>query len=285
VPDEFAVVKWAVLAVIVFAGTVGLLAALPRPAVLGAADAVQHSVDTISIAVRRTADWVDEGVESVRAGGGNGTTTALDAYLTGLARVIDGDTIDVGTVRVRLHGVDAPESAQSCLAGGTRWPCGQRATRALAGEIGGRTVACSERDQDRYGRVVAICRHGGRDVNAWLVEQGWALAYRRYSQAYVDEEASARAARRGVWRGQFTAPWDWRRGERLASSRRDAPRTAGRASGSCRIKGNISHNSGKRIYHMPGDRDYARTKISRPGERWFCSEVEARAAGWRRARR
>ena len=204
--------KWVLLAAIVFVCAVALFAVLPRPALLGVADAMQHSFDTISVAVRRMAGRADKRVEGVRDGAGSGQTAASDAGLSGRARVIDGDTIEVGTVRVRLHGVDAPESAQSCLAGGERWPCGQRATRALAGQIGGRTVACSERDRDRYGRIVAVCRHGGRDVNAWLVDQGWALAYRRYSRSYVNEESSARAARRGIWRGEFVAPWDWRRG-------------------------------------------------------------------------
>jgi hypothetical protein len=76
------------------------------------------------------------------------------------------------------------------------------------------TVACEPRDTDRYGRIVAVCRSGGEDLNAWLVSQGWALAYRRYSTTYVDEEDIARAALLGVWRGAFTAPWDWRRGMR-----------------------------------------------------------------------
>ncbi|MCY4499035.1 MAG: thermonuclease family protein [Rhodospirillaceae bacterium] len=286
VPDEFAVMKWSLLAAIVFVCWVALFAMLPRPALLWVASAVQHSFDTISVAVRRMGGWEDERVEDARVGAESGRTVAIDPDLSGRARVIDGDTIEVGTVRVRLHGVDAPESKQSCLAGGERWPCGQRAARALAGQIGGRTVACSERDRDRYGRIVAVCRHGGRDVNAWLVGQGWAMAYRRYSRAYVSEEASARAARRGIWRGEFVPPSDWRRGERLSRSRRDRPRTPEVAPGSCRIKGNISYNSGKRIYHMPGDRDYARTKISpERGERWFCSEAEARGAGWRRAGR
>ena len=191
--------------------------------------------------------------------------------LSGRPRVVDGDTIDVGGARVRLHGIDAPESGQSCVAQGARWPCGRRATRALAGRVGGRTVVCEERDRDRYGRIVAVCRQGGRDINAWLVAEGWALAYRRYSREYVDEESTARAARKGVWRGEFVAPWDWRRGKRL----QDAARTTGpapkAASKRCNIKGNISHNSGRRIYHMPGDRDYARTRISPSrGERWFC---------------
>ena len=296
--------KWSLLAAILYLCAV----ALPRPALLETIVSVQHTFDTISVSLRRMASQADEQAEGTRgpdrfvetspghwqkvlvatAGVEDGSrrTVALDEYLSGPARVIDGDTIAIGAARVRLHGVDAPESEQSCLADGKRWPCGQRAARALAGEIGGRTVACSERDRDRYGRLVAVCRHDGQDVNAWLVAQGWALAYRRYSRAYVHEESSARAARRGIWRGEFVAPWDWRRAERLARPRREAPRMTEGVQSNCRIKGNISYNRGKRIYHMPGDRDYARTKISPTrGERWFCSEAEARAAGWRRAGR
>ena len=89
-----------------------------------------------------------------------------------------------------------------------------------SGRIDGRSVACEERDRDRYGRVVAVCRYGGQDVNAWLVREGWAIAYRRYSMAYVGAEADAKAAKRGVWRGKFGPPWDWRRGDRLESASR-----------------------------------------------------------------
>ena len=281
--------KWGLLAPIVLLCAVAAFATLPRSAQLGVGDTVQHAVDTIRSPLRRIARWVDEPVEDVRRGDGSRRAVAFDADLSGRARVIDGDTIEVGTVRVRLHGVDAPESKQSCLAGGERWPCGQRATQALDRQIGGRTVACSERDRDRYGRIVAVCRHGGRDINAWLVGQGWALAYRRYSQAYVNEEASARAGRRGIWRGEFVPPWDWRAGVRLRSSRqstgRDTGLETGHGTGRCRIKGNIGRD-GARIYHVPGGRYYERTRISpSKGERWFCSEAEARAAGWRRSRR
>ena len=198
--------KWRVLAPIVVLCAVAAVVTLPPSMQLGVGDTVQNAVGTISAAVRRMTDWVKEQVEVVRREPESPRTPAPDADLSGRARVIDGDTIEVGTVRVRLHGADAPESAQSCLAGGERWPCGQRATEALDRRIGGRTVACSERDRDRYGRIVAVCRHGGRDVNAWLVGQGWALAYRRYSRAYVNEESSARAERRGIWRGEFVPP-------------------------------------------------------------------------------
>ena len=86
----------------------------------------------------------------------------------------------------RLHGIDAPESSQTCLdAAGRIWRCGQRAALALQDLIGRRTVTCDERDVDRYGRVVAACLVGDVDINEWLVAQGLALAYRRYSRDYV----------------------------------------------------------------------------------------------------
>ena len=212
-------------------------------------------------------------VESVRIAGGSGA-------FTGPARVIDGDTLDVGGVRIRLHGIDAPESKQSCRAGGKRWSCGREATRALAARIRGRSVACQERDRDRYGRVVAACSLSGMDLNGWMVAQGWAFAYRRYSYAYVAEESGARAARRGMWRGDVVPPWDWRRGERLAGMRATTQPDNGR----CSIKGSIGKN-GTRIYHVPGGRYYEQTRINTSkGERWFCTEADARAAGWRRSR-
>ncbi len=158
----------------------------------------------------------------------------------------------------------------------------------LAQAIGSRAVACEERDLDRYGRVVAVCRVGGRDVNAWMAAEGWAFAYRKYSRDYVGEETAARAAKRGVWRGDVVAPWDWRRGERLAgegtATQPAASRPAAQADGGrCAIKGNIG-KGGTRIYHVPGGRFYDRTRIdTSKGERWFCTEAEARAAGWRRS--
>lgn len=149
-----------------------------------------------------------------------------------------------------------------------------------------RSAALDGRHPDRDGRIVAVCLHHGQDVNAWLVREGWALAFRRYSKAYVREESEAKSARRGLWRGEFVQPWDWRRGKRLESAGRYSGTVTARNRGDCRIKGNISRNSGRRWYHVPGDPEYEKTRIStKHGERWFCSEAEARAAGWRRAKR
>ena len=137
------------------------------------------------------------------------------ADITGPARVIDGGTIDVAGQRIRFHGIDAPESGQTCVVGLEVWLCGQKADHALYNFIGTSSVTCQERDVDRYGRIVATCAVRGRDIGAWMVLNGWALAYRRYSLDYVDQERRARIAALGMWRGDFVAPWEWRRGKRL----------------------------------------------------------------------
>lgn len=130
--------------------------------------------------------------------------------VTGQASVIDGDTIDIHGQRVQLHGIDAPESGQSCRKGGKRWRCGQAAANALAKMIGRQTVHCEGRDKDRYGRLVAECFAGGVNLNAAMVSKGLALAYRRYSEDYVPQEDAARGAGQGMWAGDFVPPWDWR---------------------------------------------------------------------------
>lgn len=204
--------------------------------------------------------------------------------LLGRASVIDGDTIEIRGERMRLHGIDAPESGQWCLdRSGERYRCGQRSAFALADKIGAANVRCELRDRDRYGRHIARCSQPGVDLNEWMVLQGEAVAYRQYTADYTAAEALARNKRIGLWQGQFDLPWDWRRGERGAVADRIAPSTAAPQT-SCTIKGNISRNG--KIYHMPGQRHYDRTKVATgKGERWFCSEHEARVAGWRRAKR
>ncbi|MBO33266.1 MAG: hypothetical protein CMM74_09875 [Rhodospirillaceae bacterium] len=131
--------------------------------------------------------------------------------LTGIPKIIDGDTIRIGNTRIRLHGIDAPEAKQTCNASGKEWRCGWEATNALANVVGEHWVTCSRRDTDRYGRVVAVCRAGPIDFGTWMVGNGWAVAYQRYSRDYVRDEDEARKAGRGMWRGEFMMPWMWRR--------------------------------------------------------------------------
>ncbi len=135
--------------------------------------------------------------------------------ITGIASVTDGDSLEIRGTRIRLHGIDAPESRQLCTgATGQDWRCGQQAALALSDQIGRRSVSCVTRDIDRYGRTIAVCSQDGVDLNAWMVQEGWAVAYRRYSRDYVAVEDDARRAGRNIWSGTFVMPWDWRRGAR-----------------------------------------------------------------------
>ena len=177
--------------------------------------------------------------------------------ITGPVRVIDGDTIDVSGQRIRLHGIDAPEKAQTCRIGGVSWACGVAAWGELVQLVAGKNVSCAARDVDRYGRAVAVCSTDGQDINAAMVAQGWALAYRQFSEDYVAQEDKAQKDSLGMWQGAFVAPWDWRRGDRLVI-RSAAPitkpgkrRANENAATQCLIKGKIS-SRGERIYHVPG---------------------------------
>ena len=200
-------------------------------------------------------------------------TTAWAQSLSGKVEVIDGDTLRIAGQTVRLHAIDAPEAGQVCADGsGGTWACGTAATAALSRLARGGLV-CAGRERDRYDRLVAKCYAGSRDVGAALVRSGAAFAYPRYGLDYVDAEKEAVFAGRGLWRGGSS------RADVLRAGAPDAAAPPG-----CAIKGNIS--DGGRIYHVPGQVHYARTRISEArGERWFCSEAEARAAGWRRSRR
>lgn len=229
-----------------------------------------------------------------------------------VVKVIDGDTIDVqlssGPIRVRLNSIDTPEKDQ---------PWGPEAAAALASRVAGQQVMLNVITQDQYDRLVAVVFLGDQSINAWMVQQGNAWAYRHYldDASYCVWEGDARAARLGLWSlpaGSRRAPWEWRAAERdgtsnftdysnetvancIAAMHRHGRATGGAtsvpnssaavppASGACRIKGNIS-NAG-RIYHVPGSAYYEVTRIDESkGERWFCTEAQARAEGWRAPR-
>ncbi len=220
-------------------------------------------------------------IVSLALAGGLSLPASAQSF-SGTVRVIDGDTLDVGRTRVRLHAIDAPEGAQTCEDGrGGTWACGTWVTEQVRAAFGGQRAVCEQTDTDRYGRTVARCTVGGADMGARIVAEGWAMAYRRYGMDYDLDEKSAAVAGRGIWSGGVEAPEApeaYRARVGVVSAEASQPQ-------GCTIKGNIN-SRGERIYHMPGQRYYGDTRIdTRRGERWFCTEAEARAAGWRRARR
>lgn len=200
----------------------------------------------------------------------------------GVIRVVDADTIDLGApAHVRLLGIDAAEAEQTCRDGrGEVLRCGAMATEAARALYEGRDAVCAVRERDRYGRGLATCRVGGADMGTELVRRGLAQVYRS-DPTYAEDEKEARLLGRGLWRYEMLSPAAWRAEQRATPAGEEAIRPV---VGGCAIKGNISENGW--IYHMPGMQYYDRTTIREDrGERWFCTEREAQAAGWRRARR
>lgn len=205
---------------------------------------------------------------------------AADQF-TGVPRVVDGDTLAFDGQRVRIRGIDAPESAQTCVRTGVEELCGAQAAAALGRMLAGREVTCASDERDDHGRPIAVCRVGTIDIGSWMVAAGQAVAFVKYRRDYVAIEASARQQHIGIWGTTFEMPWDYR--HRMEAA---APSTAASTPpGDCKIKGNIG-SKGDRVYHMPGQAFYETTAIDpKAGERWFCTAVEAEAAGWRPSKR
>ncbi len=125
----------------------------------------------------------------------------------GSPHVIDGDTLGMGQARIRLKGIDAPEMDQTCERDGANYFCGKEARNILRSKIGRESIRCESAGKDQYGRVLARCYSGKLDLNGWMVQQGWAIAYGSYSR----EENEARNNRQGLWAGQFVRPSLWRK--------------------------------------------------------------------------
>jgi endonuclease YncB( thermonuclease family) len=148
---------------------------------------------------------------------------AMDGAITGTASVIDADTLDIGSERIRLVGIDAPESGQRCRdAKGALVRCGSIAANALDAWINRNPVTCILEGRDRYKRALGKCSVRGQRVQDWLVRNGHAVAYRQYSTEFVEAELAAREARAGIWAGDFIMPSDWRKGVRLDGEARTA---------------------------------------------------------------
>ena len=232
--------------------------------------------------------WLDEGASA------RGVVPAQGAAIVGPARVVDGDTLAIGTVRIRIQGIDAPEMDDQCTRpDGSVWDCGVWSTDVARQRFEGRQMVCHDLGERSYDRVVGRCLLDDVDFAEAMLQAGAAKACARFalqhghSLGYMGLEAEAAAAGVGIFDGTpppragFCTP---RPGQRLAAAPEAEPELR-LASSDCAIKGNINAE-GERIYHLPGQAFYDQV-IIRPelGQRWFCSSEEAVAAGWRRSLR
>jgi len=208
--------------------------------------------------------------------------------------VIDGDTIEINIdgqqYKVRYIGIDTPETVVPSQP--VEW-MGREATTANEALVGGKTVYLEKdvSETDKYGRLLRYVFVGELFVNAELVRQGYAQVSTyppdvKYQSLFLQMQQEARAAGRGLWGATPTA------GIAEATATGAPPVAGGCPQGcitpppGCVIKGNISQSTGEKIYHVPGGASYDETVINpSAGERWFCTEQEAIANGWRRSKR
>lgn len=216
--------------------------------------------------------------------------------LAGPATAVDGDTIDMTGTRIRILGIDAPESAQQCRRDGQAWDCGAEAAAAMHEMLAAGPLECTAQGSDRYGRTLATCRNAMFDLGHEMVRRGLAVPFGDEAPyEYAEARDLARRLQFGMWAGEFDEPAAWRAANPRAEPQparvaaNDAPartasqRTPGETryadARGCAIKGNHSRR-GEFIYHLPGQRYY---DLTRP-EALFCTEREAMAAGFRRSR-
>lgn len=193
--------------------------------------------------------------------------------MRGRGRAITGDTVRIDGRLVHLAGIESPEISQVCRDKRDRaWRCGQSARRALRRILGRRSIVCRDVVEIEGRRLQATCRVGDQDIAKMVVEKGYAFAQGRFLKTYAKAEAAARAAKRGVWQGQAQRPAEYR-ARRWEVASKSAP-------DGCPIKGRIIRRA--KVYVLPWALDYRQVRVrSRRGERWFCSEAEATAAGFR----
>ncbi len=202
-----------------------------------------------------------------------GSTPSLE----GRGIALSGDTLRVAKTTVGLAGIEAPLSGQTCQSAGSRsWHCDRAARSALVRLLDDGNVSCELSGRDDDGRQLATCHVGEKDIAAELVRGGHVFAESGLFAKYGSLESEARAAKAGVWSGEAARPADYR-AQKWANAKREAP-------DGCPIKGNVK--GGRRLYVLPWSQDYERVRVSRSrGERWFCSEGDAQAAGWKPSER
>jgi len=140
--------------------------------------------------------------------------------ISGNAQIVDGDTIKINSKKIRLYGIDAPEIKQMCkkpyltiifLTFTKDYPCGKISTEKLKKKINNKVITCKILDVDRYKRFIGECYKRNLNLNSWLVSNGYAVAYRKYSKKYISNEINAKNEKKGLWQGKFEMPWDFRR--------------------------------------------------------------------------
>ena len=138
--------------------------------------------------------------------------SAVAGEISGVPRIIDGDTIKISNKRIRFYGIDTPEKKQICIKNSKEYRCGQIATNALIKKINGERVMCKVQDKlDRYKRYIGVCFFGDLNLNKWMVRNGYAVAYRKYSKDYIEDENYAKKNKIGLWSGNFIHPEKWRK--------------------------------------------------------------------------
>ena len=140
--------------------------------------------------------------------------------ISGFAKVVDGDTIKINSKKIRLYGIDAPEKKQKCkktyltisfMSFTKDYMCGEVSTQKLIKKINKQKLNCNILDVDRYKRLIGECFKRNINLNSWMVSNGYAVAYRKYSKKYVSDEINAKKNKLGIWQGKFEMPWDYRR--------------------------------------------------------------------------
>ena len=197
-------------------------------------------------------------------------------------RVIDGDTLEIDGHTVQLYGIDAPELGQHCERNGDLWACGVEAALFLQKTVTfqGPPIECSpwgEEAAERTGSelVIGVCQVGPKPVGLTMVLNGYAVALPDSFPEYKEAEEQARQAKLGLWQSDFVPPWEWREGKGAEARSSDWVRR-------CNVKGALGP-AGEAIYYVPTDQEYEDVAIDPArGEQMFCSDEEARAAGWTR---
>jgi endonuclease YncB( thermonuclease family) len=136
--------------------------------------------------------------------------TLSNAEVSGIPKVIDGETLELAGERFRLYGIDAPDPRQNCEIRGRDYNCGHVSKTALMDLVAGVKIRCVPKSSGNEGKRIAICYAGGYDLAEGMVHTGWAMAMPRHGGKYLSIERQAERARRGMWQGKFTPPWNWK---------------------------------------------------------------------------